>query len=66
MNPRMVRANQIMETEGYCSQINYNTFSVRSQTNPENRYAVTKTGNGLICECPDHTRIENQTASTSR
>ena len=54
MNARTQRAKQIMETEGYCSQINYNTFSVRSQTNPENYYTVTKTGNGLICECPDH------------
>ena len=55
MNARSQRANQIMETEGYCSQINYNSFSVRSQTNPKNYYTVTKTGNGLICECPDHT-----------
>ena len=54
MNARTQHANQIMETKGYCSQINYNTFSVRSQTNPENRYTISKTDNGLICECPDH------------
>ena len=55
MNARTQRVNQIMETEGYCFQINNNTFSVRSQTNSENHYTVTKTGNGLICECKDHT-----------
>ena len=33
----------------------YNVFSVRSQTNPEKRYKVTKTQNGLICEYLDHT-----------
>ncbi len=55
MNPRMERARQIMSTKGYCSQIDQDNFSVRSQTNPENRYKVSKTGNGLICECKDHT-----------
>ena len=39
----------------YCSQINYNTWGIKPQTNPENRYKVSKTENGLICECLDHT-----------
>ena len=55
MNARTQRAKQMMETEGYCGQVSYNVFSVRSQTNPENRYNVSKTDNGLICECLDHT-----------
>ena len=38
MNQRKQRAKQIMETKGYCSQIDQDSFSVRSQTNPENRY----------------------------
>ena len=54
MNGRTQRAKQIMSTKGYCSQINPNIFSVRSQTNPEKRYAVSRTGNGLVCECLDH------------
>ena len=43
-----------MKTQGHCSQIDTNTFSVRSQTNPENRYMVRETANGLVCECPDN------------
>ena len=54
MNARTQRAKQIMETKGYCSQLDSNNFSVRSQTNPENRYAVSRTENGLKCECKDH------------
>ena len=54
MNARNQRAKQIMETKGYCSQIDSDNFSVRSQTNPKNRYIVSKTENGLKCECKDH------------
>ena len=54
MNARAQRARQIMETRGHCSQIDANMFSVRSQTNPENRYTVRETANGLVCECPDN------------
>ena len=54
MNPRTQRAKQIMETAGYCTQINKDQFKVRSQTNPDNFYTVSKTVNGLVCECKDH------------
>ena len=54
MNARTRRAKQIMETKGYCSQLDSNNFSVRSQTNPENRYTISRTENGLRCECKDH------------
>ena len=37
MNARAQRAKQIMETRGHCSQLDANTFSVRSQTNPAKR-----------------------------
>ena len=53
MNGRTQRANQMMTTKGYCSQISTNKFSVRSQSNPDKRYLVRRTGNGLVCECPD-------------
>lgn len=54
MNPRQQRAKQMLETKDYCSQINQNQFKVKSQTNPEKYYIVSKTDNGLICECKDH------------
>ena len=54
MNQRKQKAKQMMETKGYCSQLDSNNFSVRSQTNPENRYNVSKTENGLKCDCKDH------------
>ncbi len=43
-----------MELTGYATQINHDTFKVRSQTNPNNFYIVSKTENGLKCECKDH------------
>ena len=50
MNPRMERAKQIMSKEGHASQIALDKFKVRSQTNPNTFYIVSKTGNGLVCE----------------
>ena len=44
----------MMETKGHCSQLEPNKFTVRSQTNPENYYTVSKMDNGLICECMDY------------
>lgn len=43
-----------MKTTDYVSQFEYNKFKVRSQTNPEKFHIVSKTENGLICECKDH------------
>ena len=54
MNPRMQRAKQIMETQGYCSQFESNKFKVRSQTDPTKFYIISKTENGLQCQCKDH------------
>lgn len=54
MNPRKQRAKLMMESSGYASQFEYNKFKVRSQTNPEKFYIVSKTDNGLVCECLDH------------
>lgn len=55
MNARKQRANTMMETKGHCSQIDSDNFEVRSQTNPDNFYIVSKTENGLKCQCKDHT-----------
>ena len=55
MNARNQRAKQIMELENHASQIvGENKFKVRSQTNPEKYYIISKTDDGLVCECPDH------------
>ena len=54
MNLRTKSAIEIMSTPGYCSQLDINRFKVRSQTDPEKHYVVSRTGNGLICECHDH------------
>lgn len=43
-----------MESSGYASQFESDKFRVRSQTNPEKFYIITRTGNGLVCECLDH------------
>ena len=54
MNPRKQKAKQMMETKGHCSQFESDKFRVRSQTNPDNYYIVSKTENGLKCQCKDH------------
>ncbi len=54
MNARKQRAQIMMETKGHCSQIDQNSFRVRSQSNPNNFYIVSKTENGLKCQCKDH------------
>ena len=54
MNKRKLKAKQMMETQGHCSQFESNKFKVRSQTNPDNFYIVSKTENGLRCKCKDH------------
>ena len=56
MNPRMQRARQIMSVEGHASQIGLDRFKVRSQTDPNKFYIITKTEEmgSLTCECPDH------------
>ena len=54
MNQRKYRAKTMMETKGHCSQFEQDKFRVRSQTNPDNYYIVSKTENGLKCECKDH------------
>lgn len=38
MNARNQKAQSMMETKGHCSQIDSNNLSVRSQSNPENRW----------------------------
>ena len=43
-----------MKLTGHATQINHDTFKVRSQSNPDNYYIVSKTENGLRCECKDH------------
>ena len=55
MNARSQRAKQIMEIENHASQIvGENKFKVKSQTNPDKFYIISKTDDGLTCECPDH------------
>lgn len=55
MNARTQRARQMMESEGYCTQVqSKKKYRVRSQTDPTKFYIVTDTGDGMVCECPDH------------
>ena len=54
MNARLQRAKQMMET-GCVSQFEQDKFRVQSQTDPNKSYVVSRTGNGLVCECLDHT-----------
>ena len=54
MNARQQRANQMMENPDCVKQFSPEKFSVQSQSMPQIRYIISKTENGLICDCPDH------------
>ena len=54
MNQRKQRAQSMMETKGHCSQFESDKFKVRSQTDPTKFYIISKTDNGLRCQCKDH------------
>jgi len=54
MNQRKQRAKQMMELPDCAVQFSPEKFSVRSQNIPQVHYIVSKTENGLICDCPDH------------
>ncbi len=56
MNTRTQRATQMMELPNCAVQFSPERFSVRSQSIPQIHYIVSKTSNGLICDCPDHTK----------
>lgn len=43
MNQRKQKAQSMMESTGYATQINHKQFKVRSQTDPSKYYIVSKT-----------------------
>ena len=55
MNARQQRANQIMQLPDYAKFIGNNKIQIRSQTDLTKSYIISRTDNGLVCECPDHT-----------
>ncbi len=60
MNARAQRARQIMEMDNHASQIvGENKYKVRSQTIPDKYYIITKTDDGLVCDCPDHIKRQS-------
>ena len=57
MNKRTRQARQILDTPGAISQFGRGQFKVFSLTAPEKFYIVKRTGNGMVCECIDHTKV---------
>ena len=54
MNARTRSAKQIMEMSDYAKFIGNNKIKIRSQTDLSKSYIISRTDNGLVCECPDH------------
>ncbi len=52
---RQQRANQIMQLPDYAKFIGNNKIQIRSQTDLTKHYIISRSDNGLICECKDHT-----------
>ena len=59
MNPRTQRAITMMENPDCVKQFSPEKFSVQSASIPQIHYIVSRTGNGLICECPDHIKRQS-------
>ena len=47
----------MMKSPDCVKQFSPEKFSVQSASIPQIFYIVSKTGNGLVCECPDHIRV---------
>lgn len=54
MNSRKAQAKLMMVTPKPTSQFETDKFKVKSQSEPSKHYIVSRTGNGLVCECPDN------------
>ena len=59
MNERQQIANQMLEDPNCATQTDYGKFEVISQSDPKKHYTVSRTGHGLICECPDYTQTKS-------
>ncbi len=60
MNARAQRAKQIMELDNHATQIiGENKYKVKSQTIPDRYYTISKTDEGLVCNCPDHIKSKS-------
>lgn len=56
MNTRTKNAQKMTKKPDYASQLDWHLFKVKSQSKPGKNYQVSRTGNGLICTCEDHTK----------
>lgn len=54
MNSSKQQAKQILEIPNMMAQIGIQTFKVKSMVVLDKYYAVSWTGNDLVCECVDH------------
>ena len=54
MNSHKRQVKQILVIPNSISQIGTQTFKVKSMTTPDKYYTVSRTDNGLVCECVDH------------
>ncbi|WOV93315.1 MAG: hypothetical protein R1F52_01375 [Candidatus Nitrosoabyssus spongiisocia] len=61
MNQRKQKAKVMMQTVGNFAQVDTNKFEIKSQTNPNKLYNVSRTGQGLVCV--KITQFEEQIAS---
>ncbi|WOV92826.1 MAG: hypothetical protein R1F52_06910 [Candidatus Nitrosoabyssus spongiisocia] len=63
MNQRKQKAKVMMQTVGNFAQVDTNKFEIKSQTNPNKLYNVSRTGQGLVCVCVKITQFEEQIAN---
>ena len=54
MNTRKQQARQILKTPNTIAQVDTGKFKVKSMSVPDKYYMVSRTGNGLVCECLDN------------
>ncbi len=54
MNAGTQRAKQVMELSDFAKFIGNNKIKIKSQTDPTKSYIISRSDNGLVCECSDH------------
>ena len=55
MNQRKQKAKVMMQTVGNFAQVDTNKFEIKSQTDPNKLYNISRTGKGLVYVCKNHT-----------
>ena len=53
MNIHKQKAMEMITAGDHFAQVDVDKFRIKSQSDPKKEYIVSRTGNGLVCQCKD-------------